>query len=104
MTDPIQRYTEAVGAAIEKVGQEWYIREIHYKLIEKGETTWYPHDAQAAINAATLTLIEELCGRMDRDYSQDNADKKSKAFLVGAATAANDLRSEILTKAKGLKG
>ena len=41
-----------------------------------------------------IDIMLDVIGDDDRDYSRDNADPESLAFLVGASTACNELRQQ----------
>lgn len=56
-----------------------------------------PKDTNKAL-AAILEQFEkdvlEVIGKDDRDYSQDNADARSKELLVACATSCNEVRKD----------
>lgn len=97
MTDPIQRYTEAVEMALHPV----------LTFTPRGSMTGAEirHYSIYAIKEATYTLVEELCGEEESEIEDPMADESEKSYNYNhEAIDRNQLRSEILTKAKGLKG
>ena len=92
--NPITTYTEAVEGALDAVYQT---------LDPNAPLAITPENAQAAINAATLTLIQELCGDVDTGIKRVNSDVVAAIQDQGYRLGRNQLRTEIMERVKGLK-
>ena len=78
---------ERIEEAVQRYGDKMRYGEA--AIVPQGGKTWAE---EATDNIIDIML--DVIGPDDRDYSRDNADPESLAFLVGASTACNELRQQ----------